>query len=685
MEDNISQENDDISDVGSANVDGGVGTQINGLSETPQYDLRPGHGIRGNEASIDDVQKQMQSIDENAAKQTIPPELLQRQEGQGSVLSEKTLGNPNLLAEQIMAHAGGPLKFVAARGISHQSLDDMFDGKPDTIDPVAWKERLQNFLGKIPKNDDQVNNEETQNNIATNLVSNFKNDDELVSAASAMNHGAIQRDLEGDHYQESLTNQEQRELAANYVAKVDELQQKLSSNATKSGYSIVDATTIGKQLNDMATSMSQERTMAAMFNEMKKYQNMFENFKGHGELSTKAVRNLGKQGQKLLSDQDVWGPVASRMNDHQKVLSPWQSARSNLLAHFADNDGSSIGAEVLDPNLISMHLASVGMKNEDKAKTNAIHSYDKASQKMRSILSPGDESQDLIQNLSDNNIDEETRANMQKKIKKMYPGSDNHADVLDYLVHIRDRANKRFSKGFDTLLNKSLEQTREEVAMQKYANFLNGSKNEALSSEKISEMKNLMKELQENPENLMDTLGIATSLLKSAPRTRQALIGTTAKAISYLEQSIPKDKNGSSPLLQSPNYDQRDIRSFSKRLDAINDPYSILKNPSKEGSEAVRAVYPTIYDQMTNHLIGRLGYRANDEISRRSKLNIDQVFGLKLSSKSTEAFQRLQSTFAGEAQRQETQQVSSKKSSGKAMNIANQSQTQSEKISSKLS
>lgn len=136
-----------------------------------------------------------------------------------------------------------------------------------------------------------------------------------------------------------------------------------------------------------------------------------------------------------------------------------------------------------------------------------------------------------------------------------------------------------------------------------------------LSKGKVIAIANDVANLASNPAALTERMSKAfTNVSAVAPKTATALAMTTARAVMFLDSKAPKAKGQIAtltPQLDAPKYSDADVAKFAQYLDAVQDPLSVLEDLrrgsiSKEGVEAVREVYPKIYEQMRTETMNRL-------------------------------------------------------------------------------
>jgi hypothetical protein len=134
----------------------------------------------------------------------------------------------------------------------------------------------------------------------------------------------------------------------------------------------------------------------------------------------------------------------------------------------------------------------------------------------------------------------------------------------------------------------------------------------------------------QNPSGLIDKLENGTAALyPHAPQITASLHQAAVNAVGYLSSKIPvPDRKPLSPEWQpSP----AEISKFNRHYDAIQDPTILLKQMqagtlSLESLDAVRSVYPKLYQQMSEALVDRMS-RIKGRIPYRTRLMLSMFLG----------------------------------------------------------
>lgn len=120
-----------------------------------------------------------------------------------------------------------------------------------------------------------------------------------------------------------------------------------------------------------------------------------------------------------------------------------------------------------------------------------------------------------------------------------------------------------------------------------------------------------VREFQQNPTAAIEHVqrNVVGSLAGSAPAFSAALAAKHASAMSFLAGKLPPQPThiGRSlqPHLHKPQVTDAEVERFARYATAVSDPLSVLDDVSKgklsvEAVEAVREVYPKLYEQIRN-------------------------------------------------------------------------------------
>ena len=129
--------------------------------------------------------------------------------------------------------------------------------------------------------------------------------------------------------------------------------------------------------------------------------------------------------------------------------------------------------------------------------------------------------------------------------------------------------------------------------------------------EAVINMANNFDKINANPF-LMNKMMLDANLQSSAPKTYGQLKQVAGRAFVFLDSKLPRKTLQVNPFLKKsyPISDQ-EIYKFKKYVKAVEDPLSVLKDLnsgsiSREGIEAIRFVYPTLYSEMQSSVYDAL-------------------------------------------------------------------------------
>ncbi len=121
----------------------------------------------------------------------------------------------------------------------------------------------------------------------------------------------------------------------------------------------------------------------------------------------------------------------------------------------------------------------------------------------------------------------------------------------------------------------------------------------------------------QNPELLHAQLEREARGLSDLPETRAALTLQASTAIAFLASRTPKPLPSGPPLNLGPSnkarspYDVHQLKAFESYVRATSNPMTVIHDlktgrATREGVEAVKAVYPRLYNQMTTAILHEL-------------------------------------------------------------------------------
>ncbi len=218
---------------------------------------------------------------------------------------------------------------------------------------------------------------------------------------------------------------------------------------------------------------------------------------------------------------------------------------------------------------------------------------------------------------------------------------------------------------------------------------------------KVKTKKEAFEAISENLNKLVTDSDALSSYLErnqliesqAAPNTGNAVNQSLITAISFLESKIPKDPAPGSGLFSRKfEPSSLEIAKFERYLEAVENPTSVLNDLesgslTREGVEAVKSVYPNLYNRIQNEAIEQISENQNMEYSKRIQLGML----LELDSDSSliaANITGLQQTFADKEQAQtaaikDNGAVPTTQGGLEQIDQANDAKSQSEKIATR--
>lgn len=133
-----------------------------------------------------------------------------------------------------------------------------------------------------------------------------------------------------------------------------------------------------------------------------------------------------------------------------------------------------------------------------------------------------------------------------------------------------------------------------------------------------------------DPVATSERIGERVADLRSAPRTRDAMIAASTRANQYLASLRPRPRALSGqivPTLDRPVSDEERER-FMRAARVVDEPLSVLRDLrngtlTRESVEALRQVYPRLYQRLVGEVMRQVGERGSDiDYERRLALGV---------------------------------------------------------------
>lgn len=204
--------------------------------------------------------------------------------------------------------------------------------------------------------------------------------------------------------------------------------------------------------------------------------------------------------------------------------------------------------------------------------------------------------------------------------------------------------------------------------------------------EAIKNMAENIDKIKDNPV-YMNKLLMDANLQSSAPETYQQLRQVAGRAFVFLDSKLPRKTQMVNPFIKKsyPTSDQ-EIYKFKKYVQAVQNPMSVLKDLnggvlSREGIEAVRFVYPTLYSEMQSKVYEGLE-KAGGKTTYKQRLQLGILMDLPTDlSLEPSSIQGLQSFYKEAQVSQGGGTISA--AAAKQMDLAQSQATEIEKVSNR--
>ena len=204
--------------------------------------------------------------------------------------------------------------------------------------------------------------------------------------------------------------------------------------------------------------------------------------------------------------------------------------------------------------------------------------------------------------------------------------------------------------------------------------------------EAIKNMAENIDKIKDNPV-YMNKLLMDANLQSSAPQTYQQLRQVAGRAFVFLDSKLPRKTQMVNPFIKKsyPTSDQ-EIYKFKKYVQAVQNPMSVLKDLnggvlSREGIEAVRFVYPTLYSEMQSKVYEGLE-KAGGKTTYKQRLQLGILMDLPTDlSLEPSSIQGLQSFYKEAQVSQGGGTITA--AAAKQMDLAESQATEIEKVSNR--
>lgn len=202
--------------------------------------------------------------------------------------------------------------------------------------------------------------------------------------------------------------------------------------------------------------------------------------------------------------------------------------------------------------------------------------------------------------------------------------------TLSLLERLNQRTQSRIETGISSVLRGAPRAGRGEVEAG-IARAFGKSPDDARSA--FTKRTAQVRQLASDPQLMQSRLeGQTDDWHDHAPNTAQALQITTARAVSFLASKLPA-VGGAGPLTGKGAPSRSEMSKFNRYYEAIQNPLGVLKQAAAgtltpEAIEALREVYPHLYEKMKATAIEKMGKASS--IPYTQKLMLSMLLGQDL-------------------------------------------------------
>jgi hypothetical protein len=183
--------------------------------------------------------------------------------------------------------------------------------------------------------------------------------------------------------------------------------------------------------------------------------------------------------------------------------------------------------------------------------------------------------------------------------------------------------------------------------------------------------------------------GGLTHLAEHAPETRNAVIAKQLAGAQFLYEKAPKNTASEmslNPLIDAWRPSDAEIAKWERYAAAVQDPFSVIDEieagtVSGEAVEALRAVYPNLYNEIVQTFAGKIG-ELQRQLPYQKRLALSVLFDLPVDASTTPQFVAAMQSAHGQAIQEEQQHQATLRASAN-VDMATPHMTSSQRIASK--
>lgn len=194
-------------------------------------------------------------------------------------------------------------------------------------------------------------------------------------------------------------------------------------------------------------------------------------------------------------------------------------------------------------------------------------------------------------------------------------------------------------------------------------------------------------QMMSDPAGTAEQLGGGFSALDQTPQLKEVLIQQQLKAAQFLYDKAPRNPSAGktlNPFVQKWRPSDAELSKWERYVEAVQNPNSVVEelghgHVTREGVEALKAVYPKMYDDVRTQLFDQVSTIQN-QIPYRYRLQLSTMFELPLDTSMDSQFvQFMQSSYKKSSQGA-SQGYEPSAAAGK---LAQSEQTQAQRIAEK--
>lgn len=178
-------------------------------------------------------------------------------------------------------------------------------------------------------------------------------------------------------------------------------------------------------------------------------------------------------------------------------------------------------------------------------------------------------------------------------------------------------------------------------------------------------------------------------LAEHAPETRNAVVAKQLSAAQFLYDKAPKNPAAEmslNPLIEAWRPSDAEIAKWERYAAAVQDPLGVLDEVesgtvSNEAIEALRAVYPNLYNEIQQTFAGKLG-ELQKQLPYQKRLTLSALFDLPVDASTAPQFVTAMQSAHGQAIQEEQQHQATLRASAN-VDLATPHMTSSQRIASK--